>query len=284
MPNPVCPNCQFVFRWAAAYWSDGLQYWSVLPHERARFEATCNHPQKGLGDGISWCPSLRSEHPAAPHPRDILTRFQSLGDNCEFGLVQRWAGAEPLDLLRFASFHAPAEDRLRLTTEALTAGFAGLGEPDSVVCELRDDYQPRQYAVWETRWNLLYHPERTEAEITPEALHAQQTRVLPFRRRKLLEDLAEAHRIFVWRSNVPNSETEVRALLACLRRYGPNRLLWVRAAAGDKPPGHVEDAGDGLLQGYIARLAPYNRAEDADYGSWLAVCMNAVIVTQAHKR
>ena len=283
MPHEVCPICQFVLRPAATYWSGDRRYWSVLPQDRAHFEATCHHPRKALGDGIHWCPSLASET-SEPHPRDILGRFQSLGDNCEFGLVQRWAGAEPLDLLRFASFHAPAEDRLRLTAEALAAGFDGLGDPACVVCEYLGDVWPRPYAVWETRWNLHYHPERTENDITEEALHAQQVRTLPFRRRKLFEDLAAAHRIFVWKSNVATTESDVRMLLACLRRFGPNRLLWVRPVHGDKPPGHAEDAGDGLLMGYVARLAPYDNAADADHASWLAVCMNTLIVTEAHKR
>jgi hypothetical protein len=280
MPHAVCPICQFVLRPAAVYWSGGRRYWSVLPQDRASFEATCHHPQKALGDGISWCPSLRSEAPE-PSAADILGRFQSLGDNCEFGLVQRWAGSEPLDLLRFASFHAPIEDRIRLTIEALAAGFEGLGEPASVVCDLRDEYRPRQYAVWETRWNLLYHPERTENEITAEALHAQQSRILPFRRRKPLEDLEAAHRIFVWKSSARAEESEIRSLLGTLRRYGLNRLLWVQTAHGDKPPGHAEDAGDGLIKGYVARLAPYDDAADADHASWLAVCMNTLILTGA---
>ena len=288
MTHPICPACRFVLRPAAIYWCDGLRYWSVLPHDRAGFEATCNHPEKGLGGGIFWCPSLRptlgSAQPHEPHPRDIFARFHSLGDNCEFGLVQRWALSEPIDLLRFASFHAAAEDRLRLTTEALAAGFENLGAPESVACELGDGPAPRQYAVWERRWNLLYHPERTEADITPDALHAQQVRILPFRRRMLLENLEEAERIFVWKSNVTVSETAIRALLACLRRYGPNRLLWVRPAAGDKTPGHAEDAGDGLVCGYVSAFAPYDRAHEADYRSWLAVCMNTLIVTEALKR
>ncbi|MEI7711454.1 MAG: hypothetical protein WCI94_08475 [Rhodospirillales bacterium] len=284
MPHSTCPACQFVIRTAATYWSDGVRYWSILPHDRARLEATCNHQEKGLGDGINWCPSLRPADPHEPHPRDIFARFQSLGDNCEFGLVQRWAGSDPVDLLRFASFHASAEERLRLTIEALTAGFEGLGAPESVVCELTGDQRPRQYAVWERRWNLLYHPERTEAEIAPDALHAQQVRVLPFRRRKLLEDLEAAHRIFVWKSNATASEDEIVALLACLRRYGPNRLLWVRPAAGAKTPGHVEHAGDGLIHGYVSAFAPYDSAHEADYRSWLAVCMNALILTETQKQ
>jgi len=34
--------------------------------------------------------------------RDLVLQFESIGDNCELGLVQRRAGSEPLGLLRFA--------------------------------------------------------------------------------------------------------------------------------------------------------------------------------------
>jgi hypothetical protein len=59
----------------------------------------------------------------------LVRRFRALGDNCEFGLVQRHCGAEPIDLLRFAGLHIPIEDRLAALTKAVTVGFEGLGQP-----------------------------------------------------------------------------------------------------------------------------------------------------------
>jgi hypothetical protein len=283
MPRTTCPRCNHLLRTAAIYWSGDQHAWSMLPQDRAAFEATCHDPRKALGDGIVWCPALCPEAPGLD-TREVAGRFQSLGDNCEFGLMQRWAGAEPLDLLRLAGFDAPFEDPVRLTTEAIAAGFEGLGDPAAVVCKLREDYKPRQYLIWETRWNLHIHPERSEFEITPDALRSQQARVLAFRRRRLLEDLASADRIFVWRANIPPPEHEIRGLIAALRRYGPNRLLWVQTATADKPPGHAEDAGDGLIKGYVARLAPRENAADFDLPSWLAVCRGALRVANLPPR
>ncbi|MBE7247769.1 MAG: hypothetical protein INR63_22720, partial [Actinomycetospora chiangmaiensis] len=37
-----------------------------------------------------------------------LHAFRSLGDNCEFGFVQRYGGVEPSGLLRFS--YTPMED------------------------------------------------------------------------------------------------------------------------------------------------------------------------------
>jgi capsular polysaccharide biosynthesis protein len=46
--------------------------------------------------------------PASTKPVDeLMLRFESLGGNCEFGLVQRYVGIEPLGLLRYADANSP---------------------------------------------------------------------------------------------------------------------------------------------------------------------------------
>ena len=39
-----------------------------------------------------------------PPLNELLLQFEPIGDNCEFGLMQQYFGAEPLSLLRFAGF------------------------------------------------------------------------------------------------------------------------------------------------------------------------------------
>jgi hypothetical protein len=58
----------------------------------------------------------------------LAGRFESLGHDCEFGLLQRRVGAEPLDLLRFATMTL---DRL---VDGLRQGFEGVGEDVEVSC------------------------------------------------------------------------------------------------------------------------------------------------------
>jgi hypothetical protein len=302
---PTCATCDFVLGSVPTFLIDGRTYWGVLPHARASYETVCRNLDVSRGKGIYGCafmrealnPWLRSDPdpppsadakpvtitpaddesawPPARGMREIMARFQSLGDNCEFGLLQRWARVETLDLLRFASFYGQLDNSLRLTINAISDGFSGLGDPASVICELQGNAPPRQYMVKETRWRLLYHTDCDEHEIAPDVLHRQQVRVLQFKRRKLLEDLQEAHRVFVWKSNFPTSEPAVRGLVACLRRHGPNLLLWVVVADQDHSPGLVEYLGDGLLKGYVARFAPYGAADDIDVMPWYAMCRNA---------
>src|ERR1041385_7120891 len=57
----------------------------------------------------------------------IVAKFESLGDNCEFGFVQRHHGLEPGGLLRWAS-----STTLDGLVQALECRFAGLYQLDDL--------------------------------------------------------------------------------------------------------------------------------------------------------
>ena len=67
---------------------------------------------------------------------DLAFRFESVGENCEFGLFQRRCDAEPLGLLRFSSTF------MRNLIRGVQSGFAGLGENEDI--EPRLEGGPRQ--------------------------------------------------------------------------------------------------------------------------------------------
>ncbi len=119
----------------------------------------------------------------------LLLRFEALGDNCEFGLAQRQAGAEPLGLLRFAGFHIPIERRIGRMIEALGRRFDGLGAPDTVRIEAVGGEGRREFLVLEDAWGLMYHTFQLEGEVEPEVLRLQEARKLEFLRRKLIADI-----------------------------------------------------------------------------------------------
>jgi hypothetical protein len=227
------------------------------------------------GPGSQNQPFAFDQAPDSESLRDVMMRFQSLGDNCEFGLLQRRAGAEPLDFLRFAGFYVAAEELLQQTIGALTTGFAGIGDPESIVCELHGEPPRREYMVRDVHWSLMYHSGYHEGEIDPDTLRSQQALALGFRCREILADMKAAERVFVWKSNVQSSELDVRELVSCLRGYGPNLLLWVNLEDADHPAGLVEYAGGSLLKGYVRSFAPYAAAEEIEFESWYAMCRNA---------
>lgn len=205
----------------------------------------------------------------------LMLHFEALGDNCELGLVQRRAGAEPLGLLRFAGFHIPIENRLTRLLQALDTGFAGLGRPDTVRVEAAGAEGRREYLIKESAFDLMYHSFQAEGQVDPEKLRGMEAKKLEFLRRKFLADLAGGEKLMVCKSNIPQAETDMDGLADTLGRFGPNTLLWVAQAEGGHPAGAAEMKRPGLLKGYVDRFAPYAEATDISYESWFAMCTEA---------
>lgn len=199
----------------------------------------------------------------------FMLRFESLGDNCEFGLVQRRCGAEPLGLLRFSNITVPHLLR------GLDDGFDGLGDPRNMEFWLHNTDNP-EYIVRDMSYGLVFHTFLHPDDVAESELIARQVQRLRFLRRKFLEDLRIGEKIFVIKRNDPLSQTEALAVLAAIRRHAATaRLLYVLPATATLPPGTVEPAADGLLCGYIDQFAPPDRAPELSLEPWLAVCVNA---------
>jgi len=203
---------------------------------------------------------------------EMMMAFESLGDNCEFGLVQRHAGIEPLALLRFAGVSI---ERL---VAGLKSGFAGLGSIDTVTVCLGGEpahRESREYFVHEASLNMRYHTFKLEGEIDTADLRQSEAKRLGFLRRKILEDLAVGAKIWVWRALGMTDPAEVQPLVDALRALGPSILLWVVGADDKHPPGNVEHLDHDFLKGYVDRLAPYENATDIRPASWFEVCQTA---------
>jgi hypothetical protein len=202
-----------------------------------------------------------------PPDRELMMAFESLGENCEFGLVQRRCGAEPLGLLRFSSAPLPK------LTAALRNRFADLGRPDLIEVQVSDN--GLEYMVLDRRYGFLSHAWVLTSEKTAEAVHQRECRRLPFLARKLVEDLTEGEKIFVFHGMAPLSEAEARAFAAIVGGYGPATLLWVELADADHPPASVARIGANLLKGHVDRFAPGEDAHDLSLACWIALCRNA---------
>jgi len=78
---------------------------------------------------------------------EIALRFESLGENCEFGLFQRRCDSEPLGLLRFSSTF------MRNLIRGIDNGFDGLGEPEAINPRLEGEPR-KEYMIYEQRYGL----------------------------------------------------------------------------------------------------------------------------------
>ena len=218
-------------------------------------------------------PSDGTAGEVSPAPSELMLQFESLGDNCEFGLVQRHFGAEPLGLLRFAGFHIPLEQRIPALMRALERGFEGVGQPGSIRITVEGPQD--EYIVRESTYQLMYHTYLSPKAIDQERLTRMEQTRLSLLRRKLEDDLRQPRKIFVWKSNTNDGVEGVLALYRLLRNRGNHTLLWVGQAVPGYETGEVRVLEGSLLRGCVRRLAPYGSAWDIDYDPWLVVCQNA---------
>ncbi len=201
-------------------------------------------------------------------PNDVLAmEFTSLGDDCEFGLVQRALGAEPLGLLRFS-----ASDLFNVA-RGIETNWEGLGERLSVAVE-DGEWMTRELG-YDLRWHTFMAPDK----ITADALLAKEKRKTEFLRRRLMAEIAGAERIFVVKSrDNPASMENVARLLRLLNRDAPNWILWVTA---DGIPGHVELVAPRLLRGHVTRFAlPGPAINNYVFADWLSVLRRAWLLAR----
>ncbi len=114
----------------------------------------------------------------------IALKFESLGENCEFGLFQRRCDAEPLGLLRFSSTF------MRNLIRGIDNGFEGLGEIDAIDPQL-EGAPRKEYMIHEKTFGLVYHTFVYEGQRSVWLMREQETARLKFLRRKFMEELVK---------------------------------------------------------------------------------------------
>ncbi len=202
-----------------------------------------------------------------------LLHFESLGDDCEFGLVQRFAGQDPLGLLRFA--FTPMRGLLDL----LDRGLDRLGEPEHIFL-VRDERD--EVVVHLPSFGIRYHTDIYGRRDEDRALLDDQLRRLVFLRRKFTEDLQDGHKIFVRKGEGSADLPAMQHLLAALLRHGKATLLWVTLSDGTQPVGTVEVVEPGLLRAHIDRFATYFGRADLNLDAWLEICRGARLLRLIH--
>ena len=197
--------------------------------------------------------------------RGRLIGFESLGEDCEFGLVQRRYGAEPLGLLRWSGI---AREHL---IDGLRSGFAGLGDPTTTTINV---FEFEEYYLSDTRYGMRMHTFQHRHQIAADVLLLKMTRRLNYLRGKLLEDLNSAAKVFVYKS-ATLSRNDVFGLHAALRQYGPVRLLGVTMADQALEglvtgrPGQLTQLDTDLHVGFLSRMGGGSKIA---FSEWLELC------------
>lgn len=198
--------------------------------------------------------------------QELMYRFENLGNNCEFGLVQRGCGAEPLGLFRFASTSAESVVR------ALETGLADLAEPDDIRIDIEDSAAARrQYIAHNQKYDIRFHTGFSDDQGSPEKIHREIVRRTRFLARKLGGVLSAGNKILVFRSRGDDDAAALR-LGAALARLGPNLLLWVTHARSRSAVGRVQPIADGVLEGQIEPDSDWDKIA---LDTWLTLCERA---------
>jgi tetratricopeptide (TPR) repeat protein len=215
---------------------------------------------------------------AAPATADLMLAFESLGERCDFGAVQRHYGVEPLGLLRFAyspfdALIAALEDRLAAVGTVEDTGF--------------EKWQDETILIMK-KYGLVFHTFVSDKNLaTPEkrdAFREQQRRRLMFLKCKLVTDLEEPQKIYIYATGERTADEDAARLFAALRGYGPNSLLYVRPAAEPLRLGRVERLKDGLYAGYYPGLVDFLKEEQPPFELWRQLCERTYRLVQSRSR
>jgi tetratricopeptide (TPR) repeat protein len=203
--------------------------------------------------------------------RNLFMRFESLGENCEFGLAQRHFGAEPLGLLRWM---ASTPDQLCL---ALENEFEGFDDRENFEVKLSGP----EYFLYEKRYQMEMHTFilKSEYQGTLEQLQDQLSRRMRYLKRKFLDDLRAAEKVLVWQTGMGSSLSDetVSRMHRAIRSFGNNTLMVIRRHNDPSQVPNVQLRQPGLLVGSIHQVElDGDERMSSPFQAWQAVCRAAL--------
>lgn len=254
----------------AGEWDQAVHYWDAasllspkdlnIQNSRgdAIWQATMSCLEKNNAPTKSSTVISPETPEAGEHLKKLALSFEGLGDNCEFGIVQRRFGADPIGLFRFAA--------IDITTLADLAKekFASLGTRETTELDLTAD---DEYLIRDTKNPYHMHCFVRKDSVDPEKFLSQQISRINFLKRKLIEDLESAEKIFVYKSSYGTDERDIINLHEVLCQFGANTLLVVQKCSDANSPGSTKILRPNIILGYVETL--YNQIDSPiDFSSW----------------
>lgn len=247
-------NLDFLNQRGAAFWKYQIQVESgEVPASSRKEEAESRAAREPVAIGIVHDESVK----------DLLNNFESLGQDCEFGLLQRRYGAESLGLLRWT----------RTPPDVLLAGlrqkFAGLGELDNV--ELV--FAHAEIYIRDKIYGVGFHTfieQRSDLDF--EKLRVTQSKHLSYLRRIFLERASDGEKIYVYKAGQNVKVEMVREIYAELQRFSPVKLLYVQRADATNAAGTLKRLEENFFIGYLDRLGNDSGRWDVSFDVWVTLC------------
>ena len=196
--------------------------------------------------------------------RQVFQRSVSLGIDCEFGFVQRLMGEEPLSLFRWGTL--PLEKLIDLLNSRFEM-FAS-----EKLCYLELSNTPDHYEYWfhdkqyQLKAHTFYNPKNTNIMESDHSLLLKIRKHFLFLARKLEEDLEDAQKLFVYKSNNVLDLNQINALISAISQYGDAMLLVVMPRSADLPP--FEIISRSLVIGRINKYWDGASLHSIDINAW----------------
>jgi hypothetical protein len=195
-------------------------------------------------------------------PTTILERFESIGDNCEFGFVQRANGYEDGGLLRWAI--SPL-DKLIF---CLDTGFDNFYLFENLEPSAPD-------MVRDSGTGLIFHTKMrsVEGEFVLSVgrrreIYTEERKKMYYLLDKFRQKLRQPVTICVYKRNMGVTDQEAARLQKSLNGLGDNTLLLVRSTEEQEKWSCVERSPSGFLVGFVDRFAPYSNADRVSIDIW----------------
>ena len=200
--------------------------------------------------------------------RQLMLRFESLGEDCEFGLVQRHYGAEPLSMLRWCSTHPGT------LTPGLGRRFEGVGELQNIELDLGKP----EIMVNEKSSGIRFHTFiQRSPNLDLEDFSRRQAKHLAQLRRRFLDRLDDGEKIYVYKMLKIYSLDIIEAIYAGIQRYSSAPLLVISRADTENPPGSLRHLHDGLYHGYVDRFGlDRGSVWTISFDLWVKLCRDVI--------
>lgn len=206
-------------------------------------------------------------------PPELYRHFETIGNNCEFGIVQRKVGFDPLGLFRNVGFLNVGQ-----IIRAIATNLDGMFEEGNYSYESRPGWS--DYALICHQFGFVFHsavPREVPFGTAEWERHiGRNIAAFSFLKQKLQEDLVSGEKILVYRSKQTVPSPLVRDLHAAIRSRGPCWLLNVMEDP-QKPFGWAEMVDDGLLLAAVAQLSNENPPR-IDFAAWEAIARRVLAI------
>ncbi|WP_241569917.1 hypothetical protein [Rosenbergiella collisarenosi] len=202
-----------------------------------------------------------------------IERFESLGDNCEFGFFLRDKGIEKSSLFRWTLTHD-----INNLEYIFSKNFEDL--------YLFENLEPAwQNMVLDKKYGLSFHTEmysvnnegiwewKFDAEENLK-IYSKEKEKIKYFLEELRRSIMDDKKIFILKSNDNNGYQGALALSTYLEKNGRAKVLYVRSS--ENPDYSITKINNHLYLANIDRFAPYNRANDYSNEGWTSILKNAI--------